>query len=115
MRARVLDKDTWIGGRETADLRAVVSDLLSELDGEDGHPLVRIHTDQDRCADLRVNLFALLEALLDVVEDRLLAEIVEGEQILTTLHVGSLHGLNNYSSLNLYLYLNQRSSPTLYN
>ena len=60
-------------------LRAIVTDFLGALDGENGQTLVRVHADQDWSADLGENVALLLEALLDVVEDGLLAEIVEGE------------------------------------
>ena len=91
MRAWVLNKDSWIGRCKAANLIAVVSDLLRELHCEDGHALVGVDADQDGCTDLREYLFLLLESLLDVVKHIFLTEVIEGEKILSPLHIRSLH------------------------
>ena len=79
MWARVLNLDTWVSGLEATDLRAVISDLLSEPNGEDGHPLEWVNADQNWRANLREDLALLLEAFLDVVEDLILTKVVKGE------------------------------------
>ena len=45
MRTWVLDEDTWSGRGLTTHLRAVVTNLLSELHCENWKALVRIYTD----------------------------------------------------------------------
>ena len=79
MWAGIFDQCAGFGGSLATHLRAIVTDFLGALDGENGQTLVRVHADQDWSADLGENVALLLEALLDVVEDGLLAEIVEGE------------------------------------
>ena len=76
MWARVLNLYAWVGGLKTTDLRTIVSDLLRELHSKDGHSLVGIKTDQNWCTNLREDLVLLLEALLDVMKDRIFTEIV---------------------------------------
>ena len=45
MRTWVLDEDTWFGRSLTTHLRAIVTNLLSELHCENWKALVRIYTD----------------------------------------------------------------------
>ena len=69
MRARVLNEDTWLGCCLSANLRAIVTHLLSILHGENRQALVGVQTDQDWSTNLREYIALLLESFLNVVED----------------------------------------------
>ena len=69
MRARVLNEDAWPGRCLSADLRAIVTHLLSIFHRENRQSLVGIHADQDWSTNLGEYIALLLESFLNVVED----------------------------------------------
>ena len=69
VRARVLNEDAWPGCCLSANLRAIVTHLLSILHGEDRQALVGVHADQDWSTDLGEYIALLLESFLNVEED----------------------------------------------